>query len=72
MNISQPTRTIGQQVSAISIFAVVLFNHRLLITTVVPICILGMSSSSRLPGVRWLLSYDNLLPERRREAFPAE
>ena len=58
INISQPARQIGQRVSAISIFAAVLFriDQRLLITTAVPISILGMSSSSRLPCVRWLIT----------------
>ena len=74
INISQPARKIGQQVSAI--FAVVLFriDQRLLITISVPISILGagMSSSSGLPFVRWLSLYDNRRPERRGEAFPAE
>ena len=74
INLSQPARKIGQRVSAISIFAVVLFriDQRLLITTAVPISILGMSRSSSLPCVRWLWLHDNPQPERRREAFPAE
>ena len=60
--------------SAISIFAVVLFriDQRLLITTTVPISISGMSSSSSLPCICCLWLYDNPQPERRGEAFPAE
>ena len=74
INISQSARKIVQRVSAISIFVVVLFriDPRLLITTAVPISILGMSSSSSPPCVRWLWLYDNPQPERREEAFPAE
>ena len=75
INISQPARKKnGQRVSAMSIIAVVLFriDQRLLITTAVPISILGMSKSSSLPCVRWLWLHDNPQPERRGEAFPAE
>ena len=74
INICQPARKIGQRVSAISIFAVVLFriDQRLLIPAVVPISILGMSSSSSLPCVRWLWLYDNPQPEKRGEAFSAD
>ena len=74
ITISKPTRKNGQRVSAISIFAVVLFRiyQRLLITTAVPMSILGMSSPRSLPCVHWLWLYDNPRQERRGDAFPAE
>ena len=64
-------KKIGQRVSAISIFPVVLFrtDQRLLITTAVPISILGMSSSSSLPCICCLWLYDNPQPERRGRPF---
>ena len=74
INMSQPAWKIGQGVSAISILAVVLFriDQRLLITTAVPISILGVSSSSSPLCVRWLWLYDNPRPEKRGGSFPAE
>ena len=66
INTRQPARKIGPRVSEISIFAVVLFriDQRSLITTTVPISILGVSSSCSLPCVHWLWLYDSPQPER--------
>ena len=74
INISELARKIGPQVSEISLFAVLWFriDQRLLISTVIPISIPGMSSSGYLPCVHWLWLYNTIQWERRERAFLAE
>ena len=61
INISELARKIGQQVSEISLFAVLWFwiDQRLLITTTVPISISRMSSSGYLSRLHWLWLYNS-------------
>ena len=56
MNISELARKIGPQMSEICVFAVLWcrIDQSLLISTVVPISIQGMSSTGYLPCVHWL------------------
>ena len=77
INISELAIKIGPQVSEISLFAVLWFriDQRLLISTVVPISIPGMSSSGYLPMascVHWLWLYNTIQWERKEHAFLAD
>ena len=74
INISELARKIGPRVSEISLFAVLWFriDQRLLISTVVPISIPGMSSSGYLPCVHWQWLYKTIHWEQRERAFLAD
>ena len=71
IDISELARKIGPQVIEISLFALLWFriDQSLLISTVVPISLPGMSSSSYLPCVHWLWLYNTIQWERREHAL---
>ena len=73
INVHELARKIGPQVSEMSLFAVLWFSidQRLLISTVVPISISGMSSSGYLPCVHWLRLYNTIPSQCREQAFRA-
>ena len=74
INISELTRKICPQVSEISLFSALWFtiDQRLLISTVVPISIPGMSSSGYVACVHWLWIHNTIRSERREQAFLAD
>ena len=74
INVHELARKIGPQESEMSLFAVLWFriDQRLLISTVVPISIPGMSSSGYLPCVHWLRLYNTIQSQRREQAFRAD
>ena len=71
INLHELARKIGPQVSEMSLLAVLRFriDQRLLISTVVPISIPGVSSSGYLPRVHWLRLYNIIQSQRREHAF---
>ena len=73
-NVHELSRKIGPQVTETSLFAVLWFiiDQRLLISTVVPISIPGMSSYGYLPWVHWLRLYNTIQSQRREQAFRAD
>ena len=74
INAHELARKIGPQVSEMSLFVLTWFriDQRLLISTVVPISIPGMSSSGYLPCVHWLRLFNTIQLQRREQAFLAD